>query len=147
MTDVIHCLNHATRLISFTGRDISQNSNTATTSPPNGIPLTVNVDSSACQIAQRWVQLLQAAARRMPLSSNGHDDPLPPHRILVLINPFGGKKEAVAIYETRVAPMFALAGVQATVKCMRVWTVGRFSIRVNSLHLITYSNGTCNACI
>jgi sphingosine kinase len=36
--------------------------------------------------------------------------------ILVLVNPFGGRKKGVQIYETYVAPLFHLAGLQVTLK-------------------------------
>ncbi|XP_062871689.1 ceramide kinase family protein [Trichomycterus rosablanca] len=41
--------------------------------------------------------------------------PSRPHRLLVFINPFGGKKKAEQIYQSLVAPLFELAGISSHV--------------------------------
>lgn len=41
--------------------------------------------------------------------------PLRPHRLLVFINPFGGKKKGREIYHSLVAPLFELAGIRSHV--------------------------------
>lgn len=41
--------------------------------------------------------------------------PLRPHRLLVFINPFGGKKRGRKIYHSLVAPLFELAGISSHV--------------------------------
>lgn len=41
--------------------------------------------------------------------------PLRPHRLLVFINPFGGKKQARQIFHSLVAPLFELAGISSHV--------------------------------
>ncbi|KAL3974422.1 zinc finger protein ZIC 2 [Sarotherodon galilaeus] len=41
--------------------------------------------------------------------------PLRPHRLLVFINPFGGKKKGREIYHSLVAPLFELAGISSHV--------------------------------
>nr|XP_046252577.1 ceramide kinase family protein isoform X3 [Scatophagus argus] len=41
--------------------------------------------------------------------------PLRPHRLLVFINPFGGKKKGRQIYHSLVAPLFELAGISSHV--------------------------------
>lgn len=41
--------------------------------------------------------------------------PSRPHRLLVFINPYGGKKKAKQIYHSSVAPLFELAGISSHV--------------------------------
>lgn len=41
--------------------------------------------------------------------------PLRPHRLLVFINPYGGKKKGRKIYHSVVAPLFELAGISSHV--------------------------------
>lgn len=41
--------------------------------------------------------------------------PLRPHRLLVFINPFGGKRRGRKIYHSVVAPLFELAGISCHV--------------------------------
>lgn len=41
--------------------------------------------------------------------------PLRPHRLLVFINPFGGKRKGRKIYHSVVAPLFELAGISSHV--------------------------------
>ena len=40
-----------------------------------------------------------------------------PQKLLVVINPIGGKGTARQVFEKRVQPIFALAGVELVVKC------------------------------
>lgn len=41
--------------------------------------------------------------------------PVRPNRLLVFINPFGGKKKGRKIYHSLVAPLFELAGISSHV--------------------------------
>lgn len=45
--------------------------------------------------------------------------PLRPRRLLVFINPFGGKKKGRKIFHSLVAPLFELAGISSHV--IGVW--------------------------
>ncbi|XP_033115010.1 ceramide kinase-like isoform X2 [Anneissia japonica] len=56
--------------------------------------------------AQKWVKQIQ-----------NHIDqgPVRPHRILVIVNPYGGKGKAPKIYQKKVAHIFELAGISTEV--------------------------------
>uniref|UniRef100_A0A667ZWI0 Zgc:158263 n=2 Tax=Myripristis murdjan TaxID=586833 RepID=A0A667ZWI0_9TELE len=58
-------------------------------------------------LRDQWTQHLRAA-----LKTHG---PLRPHRLLVFINPFGGKGRGRKIYHSLVAPLFELAGINSHV--------------------------------
>lgn len=68
--------------------------------------------------------------------------PLRPLRLLVFINPFGGKKKGRQIYHSLVAPLFELAGISSHVigerqrKCVKKKN-RLYQIKViGSLHVI-----------
>jgi hypothetical protein len=89
--------------------------------PPSKKP--ASDDASKPSIAMRWMAWLQPVVFGQPvcdpfITMTGDSVKSCKRRILVLINPFGGNKQAVALYEKYVAPMFALAGVEATIQCM-----------------------------
>ncbi|XP_061842747.1 ceramide kinase isoform X2 [Nerophis lumbriciformis] len=54
-------------------------------------------------LRDQWTKHLKAALRT--------HSPLRPSRLLVFINPFGGKKQGRDIYQSLVAPLFELAGI------------------------------------
>lgn len=56
--------------------------------------------------------------------------PLRPHRLLVFINPFGGKKKGREIFHSLVAPLFELAGISCHVIGERQQTSVRLSLCV-----------------
>lgn len=78
-------------------------------------------DALKPSMAMRWMAWLQPVVLghpvRDPFTESEKKQSLPTRRILVLINPFGGNKRARELYEKYVAPMFALADVQATIQC------------------------------
>ncbi|XP_014667629.1 PREDICTED: ceramide kinase-like [Priapulus caudatus] len=59
-------------------------------------------DASICQKWQDRIKAVLAGFQR-------------PQSLIVFINPFGGKRKAPKIYETKVAPYFQLAGIRARV--------------------------------
>ncbi|XP_060619228.2 ceramide kinase-like isoform X1 [Anolis sagrei] len=59
------------------------------------------------QLAVRWVNSLQIWIHYHGITR--------PRSLLVFINPVGGRKRAVEIYQTQVAPLFTLAGVYVQV--------------------------------
>ncbi|XP_029464324.1 ceramide kinase-like isoform X2 [Rhinatrema bivittatum] len=61
-------------------------------------------DSELCQ---QWVEALQ---RRIQQYGKCR-----PKNLLIFINPFGGKRQARKIFQTRIAPLFELAGIKSTV--------------------------------
>ncbi|KAJ8265469.1 hypothetical protein COCON_G00145680 [Conger conger] len=62
---------------------------------------------SSRDLRDHWVTQLRAALRDRSASR--------PQRLLVFINPFGGKKRGVQIYRTLVSPLLELAGISAHV--------------------------------
>ncbi|XP_076598224.1 ceramide kinase [Chaetodon auriga] len=58
-------------------------------------------------LRDQWTKYLRAALKT--------HSPLRPHRLLVFINPFGGKKKARKIFHSLVAPLFELAGISSHV--------------------------------
>ncbi|XP_007425796.1 ceramide kinase-like [Python bivittatus] len=60
---------------------------------------------STSQLATRWVCALQTWIH--------HHGVTRPKSLLVFINPAGGRKRAMEIYRSQVAPLFALAGIHA----------------------------------
>lgn len=58
-------------------------------------------------LRDQWVKQLRTALKT--------HSPLRPNRLLVFINPFGGKKKGQQIYHTLVAPLFELAGISSHV--------------------------------
>ncbi|XP_071776002.1 ceramide kinase [Centroberyx gerrardi] len=58
-------------------------------------------------LRDQWTTHLRAALKT--------HSPLRPHRLLVFINPFGGKKRGRKIYHSLVAPLFELAGISSHV--------------------------------
>ncbi|KAJ8397013.1 hypothetical protein AAFF_G00010670 [Aldrovandia affinis] len=62
---------------------------------------------SSRDLRDRWVTQLRTALKAHSGSR--------PHRLLVFINPFGGKKRGVQIYHSLVSPLLELAGISAHV--------------------------------
>ncbi|XP_055022265.1 ceramide kinase family protein isoform X2 [Boleophthalmus pectinirostris] len=58
-------------------------------------------------LRDQWIKHLQTALKT--------HSPLRPNRLLVFINPFGGKKKGHHIYHSIVAPLFELAGISSHV--------------------------------
>ncbi|KAM4572140.1 ceramide kinase [Fundulus diaphanus] len=58
-------------------------------------------------LRDQWIKNLRTALKT--------HSPLRPHRLLVFINPFGGKKKGRQIYHSLVAPLFELAGISSHV--------------------------------
>lgn len=58
-------------------------------------------------LRDQWIKHLRTALKT--------HSPLRPHRLLVFINPFGGKRKGRQIYHSLVAPLFELAGISAHV--------------------------------
>ncbi|KAL7988280.1 hypothetical protein Chor_007199 [Crotalus horridus] len=65
---------------------------------------------STSQLATRWVTALRIWIH--------HHGVTRPKSLLVFINPVGGRKRAMEIYQSQVAPLFALAGIHAQVVVM-----------------------------
>ncbi|XP_041655084.1 ceramide kinase family protein [Cheilinus undulatus] len=58
-------------------------------------------------LRDQWIKHLKTALKT--------HSPMRPHRLLVFINPFGGKKKGREIYHSLVAPLFELAGISSHV--------------------------------
>ncbi|XP_077074963.1 ceramide kinase [Siphateles boraxobius] len=58
-------------------------------------------------VRDQWITQLQTAIKT--------HSPSRPHRLLVFINPFGGKKRGKQIFHSLVAPLFELAGISSHV--------------------------------
>ncbi|XP_075882471.1 ceramide kinase [Nelusetta ayraudi] len=58
-------------------------------------------------LRDQWTKHLRTALRT--------HSPLRPHRLLVFVNPFGGKRKGRQIYHSLVAPLFELAGISSHV--------------------------------
>lgn len=58
-------------------------------------------------LRDQWIKHLRTALKT--------HSPSRPHRLLVFINPFGGKKKGRQIYHTLVVPLFELAGISSHV--------------------------------
>lgn len=58
-------------------------------------------------LRDQWIKHLRTAIKT--------HSPMRPNRLLVFINPFGGKKKGQQIYHTLVAPLFELAGISSHV--------------------------------
>ncbi|KAG8129942.1 hypothetical protein E2320_016565 [Naja naja] len=65
---------------------------------------------STSQLATRWVSALQTWIHYHGVTR--------PKSLLVFINPVGGRKRAMEIYQSQVAPLFTLAGIHAQVVVM-----------------------------
>ncbi|KAL4517220.1 hypothetical protein Ndes2437B_g06825 [Nannochloris sp. 'desiccata'] len=74
--------------------------------PSHWIPRSIILSTPAEGVSQHWVASINAAA--------AHQLHRPRH-LLVLINPFGGKKQGVDVYNKHVAPVFDHAGIKSTV--------------------------------
>lgn len=57
--------------------------------------------------------------KSLPFTTPTRPGPRRPHKLLVFINPFGGKKKGRKIYHSLVAPLFELAGISSHVIGMR----------------------------
>ncbi|KAM9808264.1 ceramide kinase-like [Neosynchiropus ocellatus] len=84
-------------------------------------------------LCQHWVSSIQEQ-----LSMNTSR----PRHLLVYINPFGGKKQGKRIYEQKVAPLFALAGVSADVIVTEYANHARDHLR-NKAELKQYDGVVC----
>ncbi|XP_028264789.1 ceramide kinase [Parambassis ranga] len=58
-------------------------------------------------LRDQWINHLRSALKT--------HSPLRPHRLLVFVNPFGGKRKGRQIYHSLVAPLFELAGISSHV--------------------------------
>lgn len=68
----------------------------------------------------------------LPSSTSPLSGPSRPHRLLVFINPFGGKKRGKQIFHSLVAPLFELAGISSHV----VGEILRLSVPFNNWTVI-----------
>lgn len=76
-------------------------------SPTHWIPRCIILSTPAEGIAQQWAATINAAAAAQLRR---------PRHLLVLINPFGGKRKAEEVYTRHVAPVFERAGIKTVVK-------------------------------
>ncbi|KAM8934262.1 ceramide kinase-like [Pelodytes ibericus] len=67
----------------------------------------VTFTAENAMVAQEWVRTLQ---ERIHLSGDTR-----PRKLLVFINPFGGRGKATKIYRTKICPLFELAGIEVDV--------------------------------
>jgi len=75
--------------------------------PSHWIPRSIILSTTAEGVSQHWTAVINAAA-----AAQIHR----PRHLLVLINPFGGKKQAVDVYTKHVAPVFDHAGIKSTIR-------------------------------
>jgi len=67
------------------------------------------------QIAKTWEYAIQAHLRGLSFDPCAIEfNPIPRREILVFINPYGGKRNSVNIYETKVRPMLEEANINPT---------------------------------
>lgn len=75
--------------------------------PSHWIPRSIILSTPAEGVPHHWTAAINAAA-----AAQIHR----PRHLLVLINPFGGKKQGVDVYNKHVAPVFDHAGIKSTVR-------------------------------
>jgi len=79
-----------------------------TRSNPNTYALwSLRLQSARREVLARWKRAIEAGVARV--------QPQRPRRLLVVVNPVGGKKQAVAIFRTFVAPLMESGGVEMEV--------------------------------
>lgn len=76
-------------------------------SPTHWIPRCIILSTPAEGIAQQWAATINTAAAAQLRR---------PRHLLVLINPFGGKRQAEDVYNRHVAPVFERAGIKTVVR-------------------------------
>lgn len=71
----------------------------------------------------------------LPSSASPLSGPSRPHRLLVFINPFGGKKRGKQIFHSLVAPLFELAGISSHVvgKILRLYLYRSITEQLSSV--------------
>jgi hypothetical protein len=82
----------------------------APSNPASWHPRRVTLAAPADALLAQWASAINAAAAAQPRR---------PRRLLVLINPFGGRRRAGALYDRVVAPVLERAGVKATAVATR----------------------------
>lgn len=58
----------------------------------------------------------EAAELHSAIQRNIRADPDRPRNLLVIVNPYGGAREAMQLWTKKVEPVFSLAGVKAVVQ-------------------------------
>lgn len=71
----------------------------------------------------------------LPSSASLLSGPSRPHKLLVFINPFGGKKRGKQIFHSLVAPLFELAGISSHVvgKILRLYLYSSITEQLSSV--------------